>query len=66
MRIGLIIYGSLDTLVAGGYLYDRKLGGVAWRRQRCCRNRLPALAELRRTFAGYGLTFRPPAGAGCY
>ena len=24
MRIGLIIYGSLDT-VSGGYLYDRKL-----------------------------------------
>ncbi len=24
MRIGLIIYGSLDTL-SGGYLYDRKL-----------------------------------------
>ena len=24
MRIGLLIYGSLDTL-SGGYLYDRKL-----------------------------------------
>src|SRR5687767_12125907 len=24
MRIGLVIYGSLDTL-SGGYLYDRKL-----------------------------------------
>jgi hypothetical protein len=24
MRIGLVIYGSLDT-VSGGYLYDRKL-----------------------------------------
>src|SRR5258705_9732478 len=25
MKIGLVIYGSLDT-VSGGYLYDRKLG----------------------------------------
>ena len=24
MRIGLVIYGALDTL-SGGYLYDRKL-----------------------------------------
>ena len=24
MRIGLVIYGSLDT-ISGGYLYDRKL-----------------------------------------
>ena len=24
MRVGLVIYGSLDTL-SGGYLYDRKL-----------------------------------------
>lgn len=29
MRVGLVIYGSLDTL-SGGYLYDRKL--VAWLR----------------------------------
>ena len=24
MKIGLVIYGSLDTVI-GGYLYDRKL-----------------------------------------
>ena len=24
MRVGLVIYGSLDT-ISGGYLYDRKL-----------------------------------------
>jgi hypothetical protein len=29
MRIGLVIYGSLDTL-SGGYLYDRKLVDYLW------------------------------------
>lgn len=60
MRIGLIIYGSLDTL-SGGYLYDRKL--VEYLRSQGDTVEIISLAW--RNYAAHltdNFTFRLPAG----
>ena len=60
MKIGLVIYGSLDT-VSGGYLYDRKLVEYLARPGRYSGDHLPAVEELRVAFDGQ-LPLPPPRG----
>jgi glycosyltransferase involved in cell wall biosynthesis len=58
MRIGFVIYGSLDTL-SGGYLYDRKLVEYL----RSCGDRVEIISIPWRNYAAHlidNLTFRLP------